>query len=106
MGGKAWKAHNPHARPLGCNGKYGSSGYKAHKRKNTRVCGRCRVSAAHYMRERRRGGLLPHKPLPKHCGTMPGVAGHRQAGEPLDFACKLAEANYKADRRKLVQEKS
>lgn len=94
-------AHNPNVRPLGCNGKYGASGYKAHKRRGTAVCGRCLTSQRHYRAEVRRGQPKPRRLKP--CGTWAAAARHRHNNEPLDFACSVAEAEYQQglrDKRK------
>jgi hypothetical protein len=96
--GKAWKLdHNPEVRPLGCNGRYGNSGRGVHKNAGTPVCARCKKSAAHYARERRRGGIKPRTLEP--CGTHAAAERHRRLGEPIDMACKLADANKSQDYR-------
>ena len=82
--------HDPTARPLGCNGKYGSSGTQAHTRAGTAVCGACRASYNHYQRERRRGQGKPRIAQP--CGTPAAADLHKRRGETLDFACRLALA--------------
>lgn len=89
--------HNPLARPLGCNGKYGNSGGSAHRRRGEAPCRKCRTSQAHYKREHRRGALRPRRLKP--CGTWAAAARHRARNEPLDFACSVAEANYQQERR-------
>lgn len=97
-GGPSWrKDHDPFARPLGCNGKYGVSGVQRHRKAGTDPCEACRESNAHYRRERRRGGIKPRKPQP--CGTYAAAQRHKWHGEPLDFACRVAEANYRAELR-------
>lgn len=97
-GGPSWRMdHNPFARPIGCNGKYGVSGVQRHRKAGTEQCKRCRESAAHYRREMRRGGITPRKPQP--CGTPAAAHRHRANGEPVDFACHVAEANYRAELR-------
>lgn len=93
-------SHKPGRRPHGCNGKYGASGRKKHGRERTTVCQRCRASDAHYKREARRGEKIG-RPL-KPCGTPAAARRHRVNNEPLDFACKVAEAQYHADRRKEI----
>lgn len=95
---KTWLySHKPDRKPKGCNGKYGQSGYKAHKRKGTKVCRKCSSSKAHYQRELRRGEKFPRKLEP--CGTKAAAVRHRAKGElPLDLACRVAEAKEKADR--------
>jgi hypothetical protein len=97
-GGPSWRLdHDPFARPKGCHGKYGVSGVQRHKKAGTDACTDCRESAAHYRRERRRGGIKPRTPQP--CGTYGGAARHKAAGEPTCFKCKVAEANYRVDLR-------
>lgn len=95
-------SHKPFWKPLGCNNKYGQSGYKKHLRAGTKVCVRCNRSKAHYQREKRRGQLYPR--LLQPCGTKAAAVRHRAKGEPLDLACRVAEAAEKAN-RKLVEEK-
>ena len=98
-----WKLdHNPLKRPLGCNSKPGDSGRKAHRRRGEEVCGRCREAANHAKRERRRG--QPHPRKLKPCGTSSAARRHRYRNEPLDLACKLAEAQDHADTRALKKE--
>lgn len=95
---KPWaKGHNPSVRPLGCNGKPGYSGRNLHIRRGEPVCGKCKAAVNHADRERRRGQTYGRPPEP--CGTRPAAERHRVRGEPLDFACKLAEAKYHADLR-------
>lgn len=66
---KTWdRAHNPEARPLGCNGKYGSSGRGRHKYYGTPVCDACKASDNHYCRELRRGQTYPAR---NHCHAEP-----------------------------------
>jgi len=94
---RSWDfSHNPGARPLGCNGKYGDSGYKKHKRAGEDACGRCLKSKAHNLRERRRGaGRIPRPLHP--CGTPAAARGHYRHNEPLDLACKVAHTNYQTE---------
>lgn len=103
---KPWKKdHDPEARPLGCNGKYGASGTQAHKRKGQKACARCRKSEAHYQREYRRGAFK-RKPL-KPCGTPAAGHRHRARGEEIDLACRVALAREQQelrDRRKRERE--
>ena len=95
------KNHDPEERPLGCNGRYGNSGGSWHRRqtraKARKVCARCKKSAAHYARERRRGGIKPRELQP--CGTWAAAVRHRYKGEELDFACRLAEAKQAQEKR-------
>jgi len=101
---KAWDfSHSPVKRPLGCNGKYGASGYNRHLREKTKVCQRCRNSMNHWRRERKRGGIAPRKLQP--CGTNAAARRHRTKNEPLDLACRVAEAEYTDTWRKLAREK-
>lgn len=96
-GGKSWrKDHDPLSRPLGCNGKYGGSGGMKHHREGTEICDDCRESAAHYMREKRRGGIKPRRVKP--CGTPAAAQRHRGKGEATCFKCRVAEANDRAER--------
>lgn len=89
--------HDPLARPLGCNGKYGQSAYKMHRRAGTEPCKRDLVSQAHYKREFHRGNGKPRRLKP--CGTWAAASRHRRNNEPLDFACSVAEAQYQQSRR-------
>jgi hypothetical protein len=95
---KNWKRdHDPFARPLGCNGRYGESGRHAHKKAGTVPCDDCRASSNHYARELRRG---QPNPTPLHpCGTPAAARRHRYRGEPVDLACADAEAKYHAENR-------
>lgn len=103
MRGKAWRLdHDPTTRPLGCNGRYGTSGATIHRNHSQTACDQCKASAAHYNRERRRGGLTPHKPQP--CGTRAAAARHRANQETLCFPCKVAEANYQTGLRLKAKE--
>lgn len=91
MRGKAWNLdHDPEARPLGCNGRYGNSGGAWHRRRGQPICAKCKASAAHYARERRRGGIRPRGLEP--CGTLAAAERHRFNKEPLCFKCRLADA--------------
>lgn len=93
-----WReAHDPEARPLGCNGKYGVSGAQRHDRAGEERCEACRESCNHYKREQRRGGLVKRRP--PACGTYPAVSRHKRRSEPLDFACRVAQARYRAKNR-------
>lgn len=93
-GGRSWRLdHDPSARPLGCNGRYGGSGATLHYKRGETACDKCKASASHYKRERRRGERNPRRLKP--CGTPAAAARHRVNGEPVDFACHLAEANYR-----------
>jgi hypothetical protein len=98
---KNWDyTHDPDARPTGCNGKYGKSGAQRHRREGEDPCPRCprcHASAAHYMREYRRGALMNVKP--GGCGTYGGTAMHKAKGEPTCFKCRVAEAAYRAELR-------
>ena len=93
--------HDPEARPVGCNGAYGVSGAHRHRREGTETCAKCLASEAHYQREYRRGQPKP-KAL-KPCGTWAAAQRHRKKREPLDFACRLAESEYKQERRERTQ---
>jgi len=98
---KAWAySHSPGRRPHGCNGKYGASGYNRHLRENTKVCQRCRNSMNHWRREKKRGGILARKL--QSCGTNAAAKRHRKKDEPLCLPCRVAEAKYGEDRRKLA----
>lgn len=93
-------SHNPMANPLGCNGKPGYSGRNIHKRRGEKACERCKEAANHANRERRRGQTLPRHKRP--CGTRAAAERHRIRNEELDFACKVAEAQYHAELRALT----
>ena len=80
--------HNPTARPLGCNGKYGNSGARAHLRRGEKVCRRCANSRNHYAREHRRKAIKPRALKP--CGTNAAAERHRAKGEELCLPCKVA----------------
>jgi len=100
---KEWDfSHLPGRRSHGCNGKYGASGYNRHLREKTKPCQRCRDSLNHWRREKKRGGLVPRKLQP--CGTNAAARRHRDNAEPLDLACRVAEAAYTAGLRKLARE--
>jgi hypothetical protein len=93
-----WKLdHDPEARPIGCNDAYGTSGATRHRRRGEQACQKCLDSAAHYLREYRRGQPKPRALKP--CGTWAAAQRHRIKGEDLDFACRLAESKYKAELR-------
>lgn len=95
---KNWDtSHDPDARPLGCNGAYGTSGAKAHRRKGQATCDQCRASEAHYARELRRGQGLPRPLHP--CGTPAAYKRHKERGEPIDFACRVGRSRYTASNR-------
>lgn len=91
--------HNPGKRPLGCNGKPGDSGRKAHRRKGEDVCEQCKQASNHAKRERNRGQKYPRRRKP--CGTFAAATRHRKRDEPLDAPCRVAEAQYHADLRAL-----
>lgn len=93
--------HDPFARPLGCNGKYGVSGVQRHAADGTETCKFCRETYNHYKREQRRGGIKPRTPKP--CGTYAAVDRHQRRGEPLDFACRVARARYQAKMRERLE---
>lgn len=104
MPGRSWdKTHNPAARPLGCNGKYGTSGAKWHRSHGQQVCAKCSASQNHYAREARRKALRPR--VLKPCGTNAAAERHRAKGEDLCWDCRLAVAErvqgYR-DRKKLM----
>jgi hypothetical protein len=100
MAHKRWQTqHDPEARPLGCNGKYGCSGRKRHQRQASPVCHECLASEAHYKREVRRGQKLGRRLHP--CGTPAAARRHRYDNEPLDIPCQLAEAAYHKELREL-----
>lgn len=91
-----WKIdHDPEARPLGCNGRYGKSGWERHRRNGTEVCEACRESQRHYQREAARGQRYPRVLYP--CGTHQAAERHRKNGEPVDFPCRLAYAAYNTE---------
>ena len=95
---KRWHlSHDPEQRPLGCNGKYGGSGMVAHRKKGEKGCMKCKASSRHYQREYRRGGIRPRQL--KGCGTRAAAERHRAKDEELDFACRLAEAEYHQELR-------
>jgi hypothetical protein len=85
--------HDPEARPLGCNGRYGGSGRKKHARDRTPVCRACSDANNHYQREHRRGQPTP-RPKPSPCGTYAGAHRHRGRGERPCLDCYTAEARY------------
>ncbi|QPK40190.1 hypothetical protein SEA_JINKIES_59 [Arthrobacter phage Jinkies] len=92
---KNWRVeHDPFERPLGCNGKYGTSGSKAHRYRGEPTCDKCRASETHYGREYRRGQGLGRPIYP--CGTWQAAARHNRRGEPLDFPCRAARSRYRA----------
>lgn len=87
-------SHDPEARPLGCNGRYGKSGINKHYHHKTDPCEACRESARHYERELRRGQKYPRRLQP--CGTRAAALRHRYAGEDVCFPCQVAEAEAQA----------
>lgn len=90
--------HDPEARPIGCNGRYGSSGAEKHLYHGEPVCDDCGESRRHYQRERRRGQKYPRYLYP--CGTRQAAQRHRRAGmtsKDMDLPCRLAEAAYTAE---------
>lgn len=99
---KNWRLdHDPEARPLGCNGKYGTSGSKVHRYRGETPCEKCKASEAHYARELSRGQNLPR--IKHGCGTWQKAEWHIKRGEPVDFACRAARSDY---RNKLAAEKA
>lgn len=82
--------HDPEAKPLGCNGKYGRSGMERHRYHGEEICEPCRESGRHYDRERRRGQKYPRTLYP--CGTYQAAARHKRKGEEVDYPCKVAYA--------------
>ena len=90
------KRHDPYARPLGCNGKYGASGTRAHKRRGEPPCPACSESNGHYVYETKHGGRRPRKLQP--CGTNAAAMRHRRKNEPLCFACQVAQARDRNER--------
>lgn len=90
------KRHNPYARPLGCNGKYGASGTTAHRKRGETPCAACSESNGHYVYETKTRGLKPRKLQP--CGTNAAAIRHRRRGEELCFPCRLAQAKDRNQR--------
>jgi hypothetical protein len=90
-------SHDPAARPLGCNGAYGVSGARRHRRRKEDTCAACLASEAHYQREYRRGQPKPRVLRP--CGTWAAAQRHRIKDERLDMACVIAESAYKNELR-------
>ena len=96
---KNWKQdHDPFARPLGCNGKYGTSGTKKHRRQNQTPCAACKASEAHYACELRRGQGSPR--LIQPCGTNAAYKRHTTRGEKPCFKCAVARAEYQANQKR------
>jgi len=94
----SWKFdHDPEDRPIGCNGRYGTSGAAKHHYHREEVCDDCKASARHYARERKRGQLYPRKLQP--CGTRAAALRHRDRGEERCLPCKIAEAAHQAERK-------
>ena len=91
--------HDPEARPLGCNGRYGKSGVNLHRYHKTPYCDACKASARHYEREVRRGQKYPRVLRP--CGTRAAAERHRNKGEELCWPCKIAENEDWARRAKM-----
>lgn len=90
--------HDPLARPLGCNGKYGNSGDARHRRRGEPVCEACRESCNHLQRERKRGGGNPRPPVLNRCGTPTGARDHYRRKEPLCLPCGVAQAKARSER--------
>lgn len=97
-------SHNPDKHPLGCNGKYGKGGVNKHQREGTPSCRKCKDSANHYWREKKRGHPKPR--ILKPCGTEAGAHRHRRKGEPVCFACRVGAHKAMDDRRKAKAKKS
>ena len=109
----AWDpTHDPEARPLGCNGKYGRSGTARHMNLGTPVCGLCRASINHYQREYRRGRAvegegrvhwdLTHNPMvrPLGCNGRYGKSGadtHRRHGQKVCARCRKSQNHYQRE---------
>lgn len=93
--------HDPDARPLGCNGRYGNSGREKHRARNEQVCDKCRDSFNHYRRELARGQNLARPENP--CGTPAAAARHRRNNERVCLKCRLAQnknnQKYKAAKK-------
>lgn len=89
--------HDPEARPLGCNGRYGNSGAVKHNYYKTEACEDCKASARHYARERARGQKYPRVLQP--CGTRAAALRHRAKGEERCLPCAVAEAADQAERK-------
>lgn len=95
--------HDPEARPLGCNGRYGKSGYNWHKYHKTEPCEACRDSLRHYERELARGQNYPRQLKP--CGTRAAAQRHRARGEEPCLPCKLAETAEISERSRVRRAK-
>lgn len=91
------KDHDPAAKPLACNGKYGASGSQRHRYHGEKPCEKCRESEAHMRREARRGQRHPKVLYP--CGTWQAAKRHQKRGEEIDYPCKLARAKYERELR-------
>lgn len=105
--GKWDPTHDPTARPLGCNGKYGRSGAAAHRRRGTETCDLCRASFSHFRREERRGTAeagngnwdLTHNPNRRPLGCRgrygpSGAAYHRKHGTKVCARCRNSAKHY------------
>ena len=85
---------------LGCNGKFGESGYNKHRRNGTTRCFKCRASRSQWLRFKK----PPKAPRPRHeCGTMRAVWQHRERRETLDAACKATENKYDRERKRRLR---
>jgi hypothetical protein len=92
-------SHDPEARPLGCNGRYGTSGRVAHERRGEPVCPACRDSSNHYRREAKRGNPGSGRRL-QPCGTNAAAKRHRRKGEKECLPCAVARSNYNGQFKK------
>lgn len=84
---------------LGCNGKFGESGYNKHRRAGTIACRKCLNSRNQWYRFKK----PPRQPGPKQravCGTMRAVWQHLRHKETMDEACKLAHNTYDRERKR------
>jgi len=95
--------HDPEARPLGCNGRYGKSGAAAHYARGEPRCDDCAASQRHYEKEWRRGQRYPR--VLKQCGTVAAAKRHQGNNEPMDFDCSEAIYKYEKARKARARKK-
>jgi len=82
---------------LGCNGKFGESGYQKHRRAGTVPCRRCLDSRNQWYRFKKPPRVTRGR---AECGTMRAVWQHRRFKETLDPACKDTVNAYDRDRKR------
>jgi hypothetical protein len=85
---------------LGCNSKFGESGYHKHRRAGEVPCRKCLDSRSQWYRFRKPPRSERQRYL---CGTMRAVWQHRKAKETLDDACRLEQNRYDRERKRRIR---